>query len=179
MAKLSISDDWWTAPSQDSGGNTVLVTGRRGLDNVIATGRYRYRIEMTWLYEPDGGGKSYEDRNLLTYGFQQGFLVDSTHSTDVNFQLAFSPLTNEEVLVKVLGNDGEYHNKIENVDFTVTRSTGKVTFNSAPGVSPVSGEDNVLITAYHVPTSPMSVSDCITNCTIGALFGINGATEHL
>ena len=56
MAKLNISDDWWTAPSQDSGGNTVLVTGRRGLDNVIATGRYRYRIEMTWLYEPNGGG---------------------------------------------------------------------------------------------------------------------------
>lgn len=56
MAKLIISDDWWTAPSEDSEGNTVMVTGRSGIDNVIASGRYRFRIEMTWLYEPDNGG---------------------------------------------------------------------------------------------------------------------------
>lgn len=56
MAKLNILEDWWTAPSEDSEGRTVLVTGRRALDNVIATGRYRYRIEMTWLYEPDAAG---------------------------------------------------------------------------------------------------------------------------
>ena len=56
MTKLNISDDWWTAPSEDSDGNTVLVTGRRALDNVINTGRYKYRIEMTWLYSPDSSG---------------------------------------------------------------------------------------------------------------------------
>ena len=56
MAKLNISEDWWTAPSEDSEGRTVLVTGRRSLDNVIASGRSIYRIEMTWLYEPDEGG---------------------------------------------------------------------------------------------------------------------------
>ncbi len=56
MAKLHITDDWWTAPSEDSEGRTVLVTGRRALENVIATGRYRFRIEVTWLYEPDSGG---------------------------------------------------------------------------------------------------------------------------
>lgn len=56
MAKLNISEDWWTAPSEDSEGRTVMVTGRRGLDNVIASGRYIFRIEMTWLYEPDTGG---------------------------------------------------------------------------------------------------------------------------
>ncbi len=56
MAKLYIKEDWWTAPSEDSEGRTVMVTGRRGLDNVIATGRYRYRIEMTWLYEGGDDG---------------------------------------------------------------------------------------------------------------------------
>lgn len=56
MAKLNIIEDWWTAPSEDRDGNTVLVTGRRSLDNVIATQRYKYRIEMTWEYEPDKGG---------------------------------------------------------------------------------------------------------------------------
>ena len=56
MTKLNIIDDWWTAPSEDNEGRTVMVTGRRGLENVIATGRYVYRIEVTWLYEPDPTG---------------------------------------------------------------------------------------------------------------------------
>ncbi len=56
MAKLNISDDWWTAPSEDSEGRTVLVTGRRSLENVIASHRYVYRIEMTWEYTPEKGG---------------------------------------------------------------------------------------------------------------------------
>ena len=56
MAKLKISEDWWTAPSEDKDGRTVLVTGRRALDNVIATRRYVFRVEITWLYEPDKGG---------------------------------------------------------------------------------------------------------------------------
>lgn len=53
---MKISDDWWTAPSEDSEGRTVLVTGRRSLDNVIASRRYVFRIEMTWVYQPDKGG---------------------------------------------------------------------------------------------------------------------------
>lgn len=53
MAKLKISDDWWTAPAEGDNGNLILVTGRRGLDNVIATGVYRYRVEVTWRYEGD------------------------------------------------------------------------------------------------------------------------------
>lgn len=56
MAKLSISDDWWTAPSEDREGRTVMVTGRRSLNNVIESHRYVFRIEMTWEYEPDKGG---------------------------------------------------------------------------------------------------------------------------
>ena len=56
MAKMNISEDWWTAPSEDREGRTVLVTGRRSLDNVIASHRYVYRIEMTWEYQPDKGG---------------------------------------------------------------------------------------------------------------------------
>ena len=54
MAKLKISGDWWTAPAEGDNGNLILVTGRRGLDNVIATGVYRYRVEVTWSYEGDG-----------------------------------------------------------------------------------------------------------------------------
>ena len=53
---MNISEDWWTAPSEDREGRTVLVTGRRSLDNVIASRRYVYRIEMTWEYQPYKGG---------------------------------------------------------------------------------------------------------------------------
>jgi hypothetical protein len=56
MAKLIISDDWWTAPAEGDNGRLILVTGRRGMDNVIATGLYRYRVEVTWAYDGDAKG---------------------------------------------------------------------------------------------------------------------------
>ena len=51
MAKLIISDDWWTSPAQGENGRLILVTGHRGMDQVIATGLYRYRVEVTWPYD--------------------------------------------------------------------------------------------------------------------------------
>lgn len=56
MPRLHISDDWWTAPAEGDNGSLILVTGRSGLDNVIATGHYRYRVEATWRYDGDGKG---------------------------------------------------------------------------------------------------------------------------
>ena len=66
MAKLRISDDWWTAPAQGENGNLILVKGRRAMDNVIATGLYRYRVEVTWPYEGDEKGLPvYADSKLM------------------------------------------------------------------------------------------------------------------
>ncbi len=56
MAKLKISEDWWTAPAESEDGKLILVTGRRALNNVIETGLYRFRIEVTWPYEGDEKG---------------------------------------------------------------------------------------------------------------------------
>ena len=53
MAKLRISDDWWTAPAEGENGSLVLVTGRRALDNVMQSGLYRFRVEVTWRYDGD------------------------------------------------------------------------------------------------------------------------------
>ena len=144
----------------------------------IVNSTYAY-IPLVYIScDPDGAGKAYEDRNLLTRGFEQGYCVDEAHKTETVFQLAFSPI-DSDVIVKVLGSDGEYHPKTQGTDYSVTEATGKITFTTAPGKSPVGGEDNVLITAYHTMTAPMSQPECITNCTIGALFGINGATDRL
>ncbi len=66
MAHLKISDDWWTAPAEGEDGKLILVTGRRAMDNVIATGVYRYRIEVTWPYESDDKGlPCYADSKIM------------------------------------------------------------------------------------------------------------------
>ena len=66
MAKLKISNDWWTAPAEGENGTLVLVTGRRALENVIGTGLYRFRIEVTWRYEGDNKGlPSYADSKVM------------------------------------------------------------------------------------------------------------------
>ncbi|MGM9804710.1 MAG: DUF695 domain-containing protein [Muribaculaceae bacterium] len=54
MAKLKISDEWWSAPAEAEGGELVIVTGRRDMDEVIACGKYRYRVEVSWHYGSTG-----------------------------------------------------------------------------------------------------------------------------
>jgi len=146
----------------------------------IINSSYAYVPLMYISCQPEGGGTKYEDKNLLCDGFEQRFTVDEDHEADVAFQLIYTTLTGETVTAKVMKDDsGEMLDLVEDVDFTVNRSTGVVTFNDPPGKSPLPGEDNVYITAYHAADVPMSMSSCISKCTIGALFGINGATDRL
>ncbi len=56
MARLKISNEWWTAPAESEDGQLILVTGRSGLDQVKATGVFVYRVEVNWAYTPDGKG---------------------------------------------------------------------------------------------------------------------------
>ena len=56
MAKIKISDQWWSAPAQSDDGRLIIVTGRRNMDNVMALGVYNFRVEITWQYEPDTQG---------------------------------------------------------------------------------------------------------------------------
>ena len=56
MAKLKIPDEWWTAPAEGDSGELILGTGRRMMDEIIATGLFNDRIEITWKYEPDAKG---------------------------------------------------------------------------------------------------------------------------
>lgn len=48
---MKIGDEWWTAPTAAENGNTIMVTGHDGLQEVINTGKYNDRIEITWAYE--------------------------------------------------------------------------------------------------------------------------------
>lgn len=135
-----------------------------------------YIPTVTISKNPDGGGTSYEDLNLLQAGFTEQFVVDSNHSTAKTFQLSFKPLDATTVTASILNSSGEWVSKTENTDFTVNRTDGTITFNTAPGVTPLTGEDNVKITAYRTVSG---YADKIKKCKIGTLYGIKGGKDRL
>lgn len=52
-----IGNDWWTTPTESTeSGRTVIVTGRRGVESAMASGKYGIRIEITWRYPGDASG---------------------------------------------------------------------------------------------------------------------------
>ena len=53
MAKLKITSEWWTSPNEAENGKLIIVTGRKDMEAVKATGKFVNRIEVTWTYEPD------------------------------------------------------------------------------------------------------------------------------
>ena len=97
-------------------------------------------------------------------------------SSVVDFQLAFDHLGSTRVKAWVMDEDGDMVEKYENTDFTVDRTTGLVTFIDPPGASPVLGQDNVVIQAYK---TVQGYADRINHCTIGVVFGVNGASDRL
>ena len=128
---------------------------------------------LTIAKSPSGGGTQYESLNLIQPGFTELF---SGTAEDTDYQMSFNGLDDKPVKVEVLNEDGNWVEKTEDTDYSVNRELGKVTFTTAPGASPVTGEDNVRITAYRTVDG---YSGRINKCTIGALFGVNGATDRL
>lgn len=128
---------------------------------------------VTIAKKPSGGGTSYEDLNLIQPGFTELFL--GTES-DTAYHLTFGGLDATTVKAWILNSSGTWVEKIEGTDFTVDRENGIINFTSAPGVSPVTGEDNVKITAYRTVSG---YADRINKCSIGTQYGINGAMDRL
>ena len=123
-----------------------------------------------------GGGTDYEPLNLLQPGFIEQFYVKSDQASVKTFQLTFGGLDSTAVKAWVLDSNGNWQLKTEGTHFSVNRSTGVVTFTTAPGASPITGEDNVKIQAYRTVSG---YADRINHCTIGAMFGVNGAGDRL
>lgn len=128
---------------------------------------------VTIARTPKGGGQSYNDRNLLQAGYEERFTGDGTSK---QYQLSFFPLDSTAVRVQILQSDGTLSDMNEGDGFTVSRESGIVTFTTAPSTSPLTGEDNVYITAYR---TAKGYSERISNCTIGTLYGVNGDTDRL
>lgn len=151
-------------------GKALLVYDGTTVEKVSANG---YIPTVTIAKSPSGGGEQYEALNLIQPGFTELF---AGTETDKVFQLSFSGLDNTAVKAEILDAKGNWQEKTENTDFTVNRETGAITFTTTPGKSPVTGEDNVKITAYRTVEG---YADRINKCYIGALFGVNGATDRL
>lgn len=128
---------------------------------------------VTIAKSPTGGGTSYQPLNLVQPGFEETF-YGTASATD--YYLSFSDLADNTVYAWILDSDGIWQTKTEDTDFTVDRTNGIITFTTAPGVSPLDGEDNVKIRAYR---SAEDDSEKIKKCTVGALFGVNGTSDRL
>lgn len=122
---------------------------------------------------PNGGGQSYEGLNLLGKKWTESFLGTKDDKT---YQLTTKELSDDPVTAKVLDANGNWVDKVENTDFTVDRAKGTVTFTTAPGESPVTGQDNVQITACKVREGYL---DAINKCTIAAVYGVGGSTDRV
>lgn len=128
---------------------------------------------VTIAKSPTGGGTSYQPLNLVQPGFEETF-YGTASATD--YYLSFNDLASNTVHAWILNSSGAWIHKTEDTDFTVDRTNGIVTFTTAPGVSPLDGEDNVKIRAYR---SAEDDSEKIKKCTVGALFGVNGTSDRL
>ncbi len=45
-----MKERWWSAPTEAENGNTVIVTGRDYMDEIIAKGKFIYRVTVSWDY---------------------------------------------------------------------------------------------------------------------------------
>ncbi len=105
---------------------------------------------------PSGGGEPYQDVNVLTPSRKNTFVADGT-STDY-----YLDTTNITAVTEVKVND-----TVMTSGYTVTTSTGKITFSTAPSAPTLSGVDNVEIT---FTKSVTGYTDRISKCTKMVVF---------
>lgn len=53
---MKLSNEWFTALSEDEDGHLVTVYGRDELTEFIQSGKLKERVEITWKYEGDEKG---------------------------------------------------------------------------------------------------------------------------
>jgi len=123
--------------------------------------------------KPTGGGEILEPVNLLS---PKRIVRFSGTAEDKTFQLPSTELDTDEVKVQVLTSSGKFDDLIEGTDFTVNRTAGTITFNTAPGVSPILGQDNIYVT---YSKTVEGYADKINKCNIVTLYGVGGTRDRM
>lgn len=102
-----------------------------------------YIPELTLGRSPSGGGTVRQEWNLLSSGFIDSFKGDGTSTA---YTLSLQGLDATAVTASTDG--GSHYDKVEGTDFSVNRTTGIVTWNTAPADGSLLTDDNVKIKAY-------------------------------
>ncbi|MDR1735268.1 MAG: hypothetical protein LBR85_00160 [Oscillospiraceae bacterium] len=158
------------------GGRLCIIDGQRllffdGISAVTAdSAAYIPTLMVSRL--PNGGGTVLEPLNLLGRRWREQFLGDGSSKT---YELTAKGLAQDEVWVETLNSNGEW-TPVPASDFTVDRANGTVTFVTAPPAPPISGHDNVRITA--AKDRPENLRK-IMGCTIMELYGVGGSPDRL
>ena len=58
---MKYTDKWWSYPAESESGKTIIVTGRDKIEEFRESGKYIYRIDVTWNYNPLLDGMPEED----------------------------------------------------------------------------------------------------------------------
>ena len=161
--------------------NSYIIDGKEIYEFTIKDGENVRVIDQDVAYIPtvtkareyNGGGVTVDAFNLLQPGFIEQFIGVATQRT---YQLSQDDLDDTPVKVWLLDNNGNWNPKEEDTDFSVDRQTGKVTFVTAPGVTPIQGEDSIRIQAYKTFEG---YRERITKCTFGTLYGVSGAADRV
>lgn len=122
---------------------------------------------------PTGGGVAYKAVNLLSAWRTESF---SGTEAEVEYKLLIGGIDPDKVKAKKLRVDGEYDTLTEGTHFTVDRANGKVTFKTAPGVSPITNIDNIEITYAKLNAES---ANKINKCTVCATYGVNGNADRI
>lgn len=128
---------------------------------------------ITAARPPSGGGEIIYPKNLICSRWTDSFYGLEGESV---FQLSYAGLDDTPVTAKKLDSDANWVELAEGTDFTVDRESGRVTFVTPPGKSPVDGADNVQITASKENSA---YANRINHCDISMLFGVSGASDRL
>lgn len=143
-------------------GTTITAVENTGTIPVIVIAR-----------TPTGGGTVLEPINLIQKKRTEKFYGTSTGTV---YQLTSTGIDADTVTIKKMLAGGTFTDLVEGTHFTVNRTLGQVTFGTAPGVSPVTGEDNVYITYAKTVTG---YADKINKCDVSILYGMNGSRDRL
>ena len=60
-----MKERWWTSPTEAENGRTIIVTGRDYMDEIIAKGKFIYRVTISWNYNSIPSGMPEEEDAIL------------------------------------------------------------------------------------------------------------------
>ena len=162
-------------------GDKLMILTGNGMYAYWESGSNRYVDEapnlatipqVTVGRSPTGGGDSLGQINMLTSKYTDSFLSTADATT---FQMSFYPIVNGSVTAQKINAQGVWTDITSTIS-SVNNNTGVVTFSTAPGAPPVSGEDNVRISAS---CNAINGYDKVKKCRFGIVAGVGSAYDRL